>query len=146
MAAFTDPTGRAWPVNLTVGHLAPLKDLAGFDLNQATRDADSFAKLWDLSPAQLVEALYLVCAPAVERAGLTPEGWAHLFDAPTWGRAYEAFVEAVMDFFPRSKVAEARRESLKRVMEAADRKMIREVEARTTAALNGPTSSPIATN
>jgi hypothetical protein len=128
MATFTDRNNKSWSLNLTVGHLAPLKETYGLDLNKAVRSQEDFASLFDLAPQDLVGILYHVCEEAIEKAGLSPEDWAHLFDGETIERATTALAEAVLSFFPRQKIAQAMTGNLRKALEKMDRQAVKQIE------------------
>jgi hypothetical protein len=128
MASFTDRTGTPWDFDLTVGHLAPLKAL-GLDLSRAIRSQDAFASLFDIEPETLVDALYLLCE--VESASLAPEDFARRFDGPAIERATEALALAVIDFFPRQKIAQALRGNLQKALGRMDREVVEKIERMT---------------
>jgi hypothetical protein len=140
VAAFTDKDGKTWQVSLTVGHLAPLKAFH-LDLGQLLRSDEAWASLFTADPQDKVAALYEVCKGQIERAGVTPEGWAYLFDGPTLERATVALAEAVIDFFPRQRIARAMRGNLSRLLERMDREVAAKIDAG-----SGPTSNGAAGN
>jgi hypothetical protein len=134
MASFTDRTGTPWDFSLTVGHLAPLKVL-GLDLGKAVRSQDAFASLFDIEPETLVDALYLLCE--VESASLAPVDFARRFDGPAIERATEALALAVIDFFPRQKIAQALRGNLQKALSRMDREVVEKIERMTSTGSNG---------
>jgi hypothetical protein len=140
MPTFADKDGKAWQVSLTVGHLAPLKAFH-LDLNQLLRSDEAWASLFTADPQDKVAALYEVCREQIEKAGVTPEGWAYLFDGPTLERATVALAEAVIDFFPRQRIAQAMRGNLRRALERMDREIAARIDAG-----QGPTSNGAAGN
>jgi hypothetical protein len=140
VASFADKGGKAWQVSLTVGHLAPLKAFH-LDLGQLLRSDEAWAALFTADPQDKVSALYEVCREQIEKAGVTPEEWAYLFDGPTIERATVALAEAVIDFFPRQRIAQAMRGNLRRALERMDREIAAKIDAG-----QGPTSNGAAGN
>jgi hypothetical protein len=132
---FADKNGKNWLVFLTVGHLAPLKAFH-LDLNQLLRSDEAWATLFTVDPQDKVSALYEVCKEQIEKAGITPEEWAYLFDGPTLERATVTLAEAVIDFFPRQRIAQAMRGNLRRALERMDQEIAARIDAG-----QGPTSN-----
>lgn len=128
MASFADRNNKSWNLSLTVGHLPVLKETYSLDLNKAVRSQEDFASLFDLAPQDLVGILYHVCEEAIEKAGLSPEDWAHLFDGETIERATEALAEAVLSFFPRQKIAQAMKGNLRKALEKMDAQAVKQIE------------------
>lgn len=136
MASFTDGEGATWQVRLTVGHLAALRADFGLDPNKMVRSDEEFAKLFDLDPEKLVGALYLICEAQIEKAGLSPAQWAGRFDAETVQAGTVAFGDAVLDFFPRRKIAQSLQKNFHKALERLDEETVRKIE--TAWASNGP--------
>lgn len=129
MATFTDNAGDEWRVAFTFGLLDRIKAEAGFDLAAAMEDHEKLAGLLFKGLGRpLVEALYVACADQVEERGLTPEDWAHRFDGPAVERATVAVLEAVADFFPRTRVGEKIRGDLPGLLKEMDDHLIRVLE------------------
>jgi hypothetical protein len=133
---FADKNGKNWLVFLTVGHLAPLKAFH-LDLNQLLRSDEAWATLFTADPQDKVAALYEVCKEQIKKAGVTPEGWAYLFDGPTLERATVALAEAVIDFFPRQRIAQAMRGNLRRALERMDQEVAAKIDAGQNPTSNG---------
>jgi hypothetical protein len=57
--------------------------------------------------------------------------WADLFDGPTVERASSAFLEAIADFFPRSRVGKAIKEDLPGMLEEMDAEIIKTMRTKT---------------
>lgn len=97
MSKFTDANGRDWQVTLTVGLLRPLREL-GFGLDElkgTTVGGLAFAE-----PEKLVEVAWLLCEAQADKAGVTPEQFGAGFDGDTLDRFADAFMGAVLLFFP----------------------------------------------
>lgn len=142
MATFADKDGTAWSVALTVGDLEDCKE-AGADLRPVLRDETKLINLLFHEPDTLVRVMWVLCHRQAEADGVEPEQFARLFDGPTLERASVALVEAVIDFFPRSKVAATLRANLHKLLAKMDADMSRAAEKRVDEILSGSaTSSP----
>lgn len=107
MPGFEDRKGDRWVLEpITIGLARRLKAY-GADLFRAGDDQQAFADLLFGDPDRLGRVLWLLCEPAAVAKGLDPDTFADRFDGPTLERATESLVDAVCDFFPRSRVAAA---------------------------------------
>lgn len=97
MSKFTDATGREWAVGLTVGLLRPLRGI-GFGLDELKGTA--VGTLAYAEPEKLVELAWLLCEPQADKAGVTPEQFGAAFDGDALDNFADAFMEAVLSFFP----------------------------------------------
>lgn len=122
MSQFTDRDGRTWSLGVTVGDLKPLREF-GFDLNKIVGAGSGLGEILFAEPERLVGVLYHLCEKQAEKAGVTPEAFACLFDGPTIEAAGEALLEAVIDFSPRSRVARELKGRLKATLAAMDEEL-----------------------
>lgn len=114
MTTFVDTAGRTWTVRVDVAAIKRVRSVAGVDLYGLVDDR--FAGLGRLlgDPVPLVDVLYVLCRDAAERAGVTDEDFGRAMAGDVIERAANAFVEALIDFFPDPRV----RAGLRRVIEA----------------------------
>lgn len=130
MAVFTDAAGREWEVSLTVGDLADVRTATGFDLSGALRSEEGLVDLLFGDPARLVSVLWVLCEPAAVGTDVSPREFAHRFDGPTLEAAGEALLQAVADFFPRSRVGRAVRENLRATLDRMDEAAVAAITSR----------------
>ncbi|MBX3397486.1 MAG: hypothetical protein KF873_01985 [Gemmataceae bacterium] len=143
MAQYVDKAGETWTVDLDFGLIKQIQKETGVDFAAAMdgRGAGLSELLFAQDPGRLVAVLYVVCE--AENKGLSPEEWARRFNGPAIEAASEALIEAVADFFPRSRVGRAIKERLPKAMAAMDERAIRELDARLDQAFsNWATGSP----
>jgi hypothetical protein len=124
VAAFTDRTGTEWRLNLTLGDLRRARDLAGVDLNAAIKSDAALSDLLFSDPESLCKVLWVLCEKQAADRGLAPEGFAEVFDGPTVERAAVALAEAVIDFFPRSKIGAAMKANLRANLDRVDARVV----------------------
>lgn len=106
MAKFNDRFGHPWNLSLDFGKLRMIKREIGVDLLRAVDDPESLARLGDDVEA-LVNTIWLLirdqasALPGEDR--LTDEEFAGRCDGQTIDEATRALLEALVDFFPRSR-------------------------------------------
>jgi hypothetical protein len=132
MSQFEDRHGRAWKVTLTVADLKPLREELKFDLADLSNGRRLFEVMYG-EPEKLVAALHLLAKPT----DVTPEDFAGGFDGPTLERGGTALLEAVADFFPRSRIAQALKATIREAMSQADEAVMTFLESS-----GGATNSP----
>lgn len=103
MPEFKDMDGKRWEVKLTVAGLERVAVQCDFDLlNLLDNQLAGLAELYD-KPIKLVQVLYAICEPQIERAGIEAEDFGELFAGPVLQDAADALVEAVALFYRNPK-------------------------------------------
>lgn len=117
MHTFKDARDRTWHVAVTVAAAKRCRDLAGTDLLGLV--ADKLRPLGELlaDPVRLVDVLYVLCADQAKAAGVTDEQFGEAMHGDALDHAANAFVEALVDFFPRPDVREALRRAASKARE-----------------------------
>lgn len=143
MAKFLDHTGHEWRVLLTYGSAKRVKEATGVNLALAGQGAVEWVDALFGDPGALVGVLWELCAEQAQRANVTPEQFGERFDGATLDAAGNALLEAVADFFPRSRIAQALREKLPQVIAKAEAEAVAKLEAMTASnsAFKPPVSS-----
>lgn len=109
MRRFVDETGREWLVRIDVAKLKRWRDRLGIDFAKL---ADSgFAPILT-DPVRFGEVLYQTCRDQAERSGVPEEEFIAMLYGDTLEGAYQAWSEAVVDFFPNRTQREKLRASL----------------------------------
>lgn len=127
MAEFIDGKNK-WTVELNVGLIEDLKDKLNVDLDMLLEKPKEMAAHLFEHPKTLVGIMYMVCEDQITERKLTPRQFAKLFNRPTMDLAVNAFIEAIMTFYPRSSVGGVVREKLPTVLAEMDRQMKTEAE------------------
>jgi hypothetical protein len=131
-AKFTDRHGGEWTLLITFGVIDRVQSETGIDLAAVMEDHDRLAAmLFKGMGRKLVETLHCICADQIIDRQTTSEAWADLFDGPTVERASSAFLEAIADFFPRSRVGKAIKEDLPGMLEEMDAEIIKTMRTKT---------------
>lgn len=111
---FTDTEGRTWDVSVNVSTIARVKSLCGVNLLEAVETGSKL--LDDLSgdPVMLCNVLFAIVKPQADARGITDEAFGSALGGDALASATEAFVQAIIDFFPK-----ARRDVLTRAFDRA---------------------------
>lgn len=131
MATFKDAAGRQWDVTLTVSAIKVVRERLKIDLGTIMQDETGLANLLYVNPEGFVNMLWVLCERQAK--AMTPAvddmEFGYGFGGATIEAASDAMMTAIVDFFPRSKVAQAIKGKMGRQLAAMDARMIRDVEA-----------------
>ena len=132
MKSFTDNTGRAWMLAVTVGTIKRVRALCGVDLaNIITLEPGKQPKV-DLlerlatDPVLLVDVLYAVCKPEADAKNITDEEFGRAMAGDAIELATAALLDEVIDFFP-----EAKRQVFRKILNATRRFEVKSKQALT---------------
>lgn len=132
MQSFKDTKGRKWTLAITVASVKRVKGATGTDL-YALAD-DGLKPLGELlgDVVRLVDVIYLLARDDKGNPPASEEDFAEALSGDVLGQAADAFVEALIDFFPKARAREALRkvtEKSKQVTEEVARLGMEELEA-----------------
>lgn len=101
MASFKDATGRLWIVAINVGTIRNVMNAT--QVNLGTLLADDMNPLNDLcsNPIALVNCLYWICKTSDANESVSEEEFAKCLLGESYENAINAFLEALIDFFPK---------------------------------------------
>lgn len=122
MQSFKDSKGNIWTVEINVGAIKRVRAICGInilDVITVTDDGKPNTELLDRlseDPVLLVDTLYAVCMPEVEKRGMTDEEFGMSFDGDSLVAASHALLDGIVDFFP-----EAKRRMFRKVLTASRR-------------------------
>jgi hypothetical protein len=129
MKQFTDSTGRAWQLTLTVGAIKRVKGLLGADLLALHEGDPPLAARLATDVVLVCDVLYAILKPDLDQAGISDEAFGQRLAGAAIAAAYEALCEELCDFF-RSlgrtelvKVIQTQRAVVRQVVEAAERRI-----------------------
>ena len=103
MKMFTDNEGRDWEVKITVATIKRVRDLIGVDIYQAV-GAEMLTELIT-DPVKLVDILYAVLKPQADERGVSDEQFGESLGGDAVADATQAFLEELVEFFPKPKRA-----------------------------------------
>lgn len=122
--------GRTWELRLTVWTLTEVQKSTGVELAKALQSEKGFADLLFADPGTLAGILWTLIEDQATAAGVTPEQFGRSLDGPTIEKATEALLMAVADFVPRSRIGQAIRDNLPKVLAAADAAAVNSIVGR----------------
>lgn len=97
MKSFKDNNGREWLLAIDVNVAKRVRDLAKFDLLSLEIEKLS------ADAVTLVDVLFAVCKPQADAAKITDEQFAAAIVGDVVADAADALMEAIADFFPKSR-------------------------------------------
>lgn len=127
MAKFTDHTGHEWKLLLTYGSAKRVREETGVNLALAGAGAIEWVDALFGDPGKLVGVLWELCAEQARAGNVTADQFGERFDGATLDAAGNALLEAVADFFPRSRIAQALREKLPEVVAKAEAEAVAKI-------------------
>ena len=120
MAKFIDMAGREWVLRLTVGSLRDVRERAGVDLKGALQSPERIVDLIFGDVERTLEMLWALVEGQAGARGVDAAAFAAGLDGAALEAALEALVEALVDFFPRSRVAQVMRTHLRATLARMD--------------------------
>lgn len=107
MSKFADRMGHEWTVEITSGHLKPLRRDFGIDLRDALKSEGEKNSLAEAigDPEKFEQMLWVLCGDQATAAGIEPEDFAYRFNGEATRNAALAVWEATLDFFQGGKAA-----------------------------------------
>lgn len=125
MAMFTDAKGRQFNIRLTVDKLAQVREQCGIPLARLFNDPQTLADVMFCDPETAADVFWRCIdrETSCVMRDMTREEFFSGIDGPTIEKATEALLSAVVDFFPRSKIAKKLQGKLTTIFEAMDREI-----------------------
>lgn len=103
MTSFKDTEGRQWMVRIDVDAVKRVRALVDVDLLDAA-GGDLLPRI-AADPVLLCDVLFALCQPEAEKRGVTDDQFGSAMGGDTIDDAAEAFMEALVDFFPKRRRA-----------------------------------------
>lgn len=120
-STFKDSEGDEWTILLSVGLVEDVKEFAGVDLPLMMKDPKAFSTLMMEDPKRLVMAMYIMLEKQVKDRGLSERQFGKRFDRATLDRCTDAFIDAIIAFYPRGSAGRGLREKLPELLAKMDR-------------------------
>ena len=108
---FSDTKNRKWVLKMTVGKVRQIRETLGVDITHAIDPTKSVVDDIANDPVLMFDIIYLCCLEQMESTKVSGEDLADAISGDTIEDAAKALIDAIIDFFPRSKT-EVIRESL----------------------------------
>lgn len=112
MYAFRDSTGREWVLRIDVSQAKRVKARTSVDLVKLIDDNMALLSALLADPIQFVDVLWVLCEREAKDRAITDEMFGAALGGDSLGAATDAFVEALVDFFPDP----SRRERMRRLL------------------------------
>ena len=100
MASFKDNMQREWNLSISVATIKRVKELTGVNLGLLLNDEMALLQRVLGDPIELVNVVYAICVNDCERLGVTDEQFGESLAGDSIEHCIDAFMEAVIDFFP----------------------------------------------
>lgn len=113
MHLFKDRNDKTWEIDITSADLRPVRENTGVAISHLT--ANRFKGLSDLFAdlEKFVDVLYVLCKRQCDTLNMSDSDFGRSFDGDALERASDAFMGALIDFFPKPDV----RKQLKKMLE-----------------------------
>jgi hypothetical protein len=109
---FVDALGRPWTVVLNVAALKRVKQVLTIDLLQVLEG--SLLERLANDPCLLCDVLFVLCQPQAQAVGVSDMQFGEALAGDVLDQAAQAFLEALVDFFPQAR-RQVLREALKKL-------------------------------
>jgi hypothetical protein len=133
MRQFKDENGRPWTINVNIGTVKRVRQMAGVDLLDL-RDGNLFTELAS-DPVKLGDVLWVLVLDEAGAAGITDIQFAAALAGDALDSATQALLDEIVDFFPKPqrdllrKALTKGKEMQERQMAKAMRQMEEAIEA-----------------
>ena len=104
MSHFTDTANRRWNLSINVGTVKRVRELTDVDL-LAILDRPQMLNDLAGDPVRFVDVLFVVIKPQADSLNVTDEQFGESLDGSSIESATDAFLEALVDFFPGARKA-----------------------------------------
>lgn len=130
MPKFTDSMGRDWIVKLNVGLVEQVQEDTDVNLDSLLETPEKFASILAQTPKKLVQILWVLCEDQAAEYGVDPKQFGFLFDRDLLDKASQAFLEAVLLFYPRSVAGRTVAGKLPQLLAKMDQAIEKDVNSR----------------
>jgi hypothetical protein len=107
---FADTTGKRWSLKLTFGKKNKIKTRVGFDVSLVVKEGLEPLGALANEPDAMGKIVFLLCEDQLTETGTTEDQFLEAFDGATVHAAFNAFAEAIFDFFQNPRLAAMLRE------------------------------------
>lgn len=100
---FQDAQNRNWVVRVTVNTMRSVRDNLGIDLADTLDPSKDVVDRLTDDPILMMDVVYLCCKPQMDGMNVTVEDFSDSLTGEAIEQASQALIDAIIDFFPRSK-------------------------------------------
>ena len=122
MKQFTDNKERSWTLSLNIATAKKVKDAVSFDL--LSEDVGEMVGRLAVDPVLLCDVIFILVSDQAARNNITAEDFGESMAGEAIGKATEALLDEIVDFFPPRK-RKVLRMALDKMEEAEDLLMTR---------------------
>ena len=122
MKQFTDNKERSWTLSLNIATAKKVKDAVSFDL--LSEDVGEMVGRLAVDPVLLCDVIFILVSDQAARNNITDEDFGESMAGEAIGKATEAHLDEIVDFFPPRK-RKVLRMALDKMEEAEDLLMTR---------------------
>ena len=122
MKQFTDNKERSWTLSLNIATAKKVKDAVSFDL--LSEDVGEMVGRLAVEPVLLCDVIFILVSDQAARNNITDEDFGESMAGEAIGKATEALLDEIVDFFPPRK-RKVLRMALDKMEEAEDLLMTR---------------------
>ena len=122
MKQFTDNKERSWTLSLNIATAKKVKDAVSFDL--LSEDVGEMVGRLAVDPVLLCDVIFILVSDQAARNNITDEDFGEAMAGEAIGKATEALLDEIVDFFPPRK-RKVLRMALDKMEEAEDLLMTR---------------------
>ena len=122
MKQFTDNKERSWTLSLNIATAKKVKDAVSFDL--LSEDVGEMVGRLAVDPVLLCDVIFILVSDQAARNNITDEDFGESMAGEAIGKATEALLDEIVDFFPPRK-RKVLRMALDKMEEAEDLLMTR---------------------
>lgn len=105
MKTFTDSTGRAWNLELTIAGAKRIKSICDVDLMDLQAGEPPLLFRLEKDVILLMDVIFALVKPQADAAGITDQQFGQAMNGPAAGAAADAFWEELTDFFRSTRPA-----------------------------------------
>jgi hypothetical protein len=106
--SFKDADGREWVLSVHVGVIRRIRQATDVDLPKLIDDGLKGLRELLRDPCKLCDVLFVMVKDQADKKGITDEQFGAALGGDALGEAADAFVEALVDFFPKARQAALR--------------------------------------
>ena len=133
---YTDGLGQTWIIKINVNTVTRVREQTEVDLSSLIESGEKMADLLFSKRETVAKILYILCERQAKEKGVDAATFAEGLDAESIPLAIDAFVQAVVDFYPRPQLAQAIRETWAKLTVRSDSEMAKLLNLKVDSVLN----------
>jgi hypothetical protein len=123
-----DAKSREWTIRLSAGDLARIREECGIPLGKLLTHPELVADIMLCDVETASHLFWVCCERQANEQGVSKLDFLNAIEGPQIEKGTEAVLRSVIDFFPRSRIAEKAKERLTQFLEKMDQAWIEATE------------------